>query len=354
MIDSIIEELLEKHTVDDGKLLLLLENDDAASDGRLHAAAREVTEGRFGREVYLRALIEWSNVCRNDCLYCGIRRSNTEVARYRMTEDEILQCCDRAWRLGLKTFVLQGGENPAAAAALASTVASIRASWPGAAITLSLGELPRETYALLRKSGADRYLLRHETADPQHYAQLHPAGMTLSGRLDCLRSLRLLGYQTGMGMMVGSPHQTSRHLLADLRLMERFRPEMIGIGPFIPQHDTPLGDQPAGSASLTLRLISILRLMHPDALIPATTALSTLMKEGRTAGLLAGANVIMPDFTPQDRRRDYALYEGKNAAWTETAANLLQLKTELEAIGRHVSSGRGDHINHQTAYTDNV
>ena len=343
MAVSTVNHLRERGTLDDEELRELLECGDASVTEALHRHAREVAEERFGRRVWLRALIEWSNACRNDCLYCGIRRSNRSIPRYTLSRQAILQCCEEAYGLGLRTFVLQGGENPPAAEALAETVAEIRTSWPDCAITLSLGELSRDTYALLRRSGADRYLLRHETADPVHYARLHPAGMTLENRLDCLRTLRGLGFQVGMGMMVGSPYQTVANLLADLRLLEAFRPEMIGIGPFIPQHDTPLGDCPAGSADRTLRLLSILRLMHPKALIPATTALSTLHSQGRMAGILAGANVIMPDFTPAAQRKAYALYEGKTAAWTETASNLEELRQELAAHGYTIARGRGDY-----------
>ena len=322
----LVEELRERRTLDEQGLRVLLESEDGALAAELHTAACQAAEARFGRQVWLRALIEWSNVCRNDCLYCGIRRSNPNLVRYSLTKDEILACCEQAYGLGLRTFVLQGGENPAAAERLAPVVAEMRVSWPQAAITLSLGELPHETYALLRRSGADRYLLRHETANPAHYARLHPASMTLANRLACLHALRALGFQTGTGMMVGSPYQTTDDLIADIRFLESFRPEMIGIGPFIPQHDTPLGAYPAGRADLTLRILSILRLMHPHALIPATTALSTLHPQGRTAGILAGANVIMPDFTPREQRAAYALYEGKTAAWTETAENLQELR----------------------------
>ena len=336
IMNRLVEELLEQRTLDDGKLFQLLESDDMALAADLHAAAREVSLDRFGREIWLRALIEWSNVCRNDCLYCGIRRSNAKIARYSLTKDEILQACDQAWQLGLRTFVLQGGENPPAADALASVVAEMRASWPDSAITLSLGELPYATYEKLRRSGANRYLLRHETADPDHYAHLHPAGMRLESRLACLRSLRMLGFQTGMGMMVGSPFQTTRHLIADIRLIESFHPEMIGMGPFIPHPETPLWSYPPGSTELTLRTLSILRLMLPSAWIPATTALLTLRPDGRTAGILAGANVIMPNFTPLSRRGDYALYEGKAAPAVEAAENLNQLKLELDKIGYHV------------------
>ena len=339
MNGACIDVLRTRRSLDDAGLRYLLCTDDRDTVRALHAAAREETDSRFGRVVWLRALIEWSNVCRNDCLYCGIRRSNRSVRRYTMRPDEILSCCERAWDAGLRTFVLQGGENPAAAEGLAPVVAGIRAAWPDAAITLSLGELPPETYALLRRNGADRFLLRHETADPAHYARLHPAGMTLEGRLACLRALRSLGYQVGMGMMVGSPFQTEDALLADLRLLASFRPEMVGIGPFIPQPDTPLGTFPPGSADRTLRLYSLVRLMLPDALIPSTTALSTLLPDGWRAGLAAGANVIMPDFTPAEYRGEYALYEGKAAS----GIALSVLIEKLAAAGYRIGAGRGDY-----------
>ena len=333
---DLVDELRERRTLGDGGLRELLETGDGSLVEELHRNAREVAVEQFGKTIWLRALIEWSNVCRNDCLYCGIRRSNLSLPRYSLTQDEILQCCDQAWRLGLRTFVLQGGENPIGAAVLAGTVAEMRAAWPDAAITLSIGELPFNTYLNLLHSGANRYLLRHETANPAHYARLHPASMTLQHRLACLRTLRRLGFQTGMGMMVGSPFQTTDDLIADIRLIESFRPQMIGLGPFIPQHDTPFHDFPAGSTDLTLRLYSILRLMLPQAWIPATTALATLRSDGRTAGILAGANVLMPNFTPVAHRDAYALYEGKVRPDIEAVETLNQLITELDTIGYHV------------------
>ena len=332
----LVEELRERKTLDNQGLKALLESDDLSLEEELFRNAREVAVGQFGHEIWMRALIEWSNICRNDCYYCGIRRSHLTLPRYSLTPEEILSCCDQAWRLGLRTFVLQGGETPSAAAALAPTVAEMRASWPDAAITLSLGELPFETYALLRRSGADRYLLRHETASPAHYARLHPASMKLENRLACLQELQRIGFRTGMGMMVGSPFQTTDDLIADIRLIQQFRPGMIGLGPFIPHPDTPLGQYPAGSAGQTLRLYAILRLMLPQAWIPSTTALSTLHPDGRKAGILAGANVVMPNFTPISRRGDYALYAGKNAPDVETADMLNQLIQEIESIGYHV------------------
>ena len=336
IVASRVIELRERRTLDDEGIRELLESDDESLAEELFRHAREVAVEQFGHTVWLRALIEWSNVCRNDCYYCGIRRSNRTLPRYTLTQDEILACCDLAWRLGLRTFVLQGGENPPAAEMLAETVAEIRASWPEAAISLSLGELPFETYALLRRNGANRYLLRHETANPAHYGRLHPAEMKLENRLACLRTIRELGYKTGTGMMVGSPFQTTDDLIADIRLIEAFRPEMIGLGPFIPQHDTPFRDFPAGSAAQTLRLYAILRLMLPQAWIPSTTALATLRPDGRTAGILAGANVVMPNFTPVSRRSAYALYEGKARPGAEAAETLNQLKQELDTIGYHV------------------
>ncbi len=340
-MDDLVEILGRERDLPDEGLRALLTDPDTTEP--LAVAARRVSRAVFGGRVWLRALIEWSNVCRNDCLYCGIRRSNARIRRYSLSREEILSCCERAWATGLRTFVLQGGENPAAALRLADTVAAIRSAWPEAAITLSLGELPRETLRLLREAGADRYLLRHETATPAHYASLHPAEMRLQTRLDCLQDLRDLGFQTGMGMMVGSPGQTTEHLIADIRLMQAFRPEMIGIGPFIPQRDTPFADRAPGSAETTLRLYSILRLIFPSANIPSTTALSTLLPGGRIAGLRAGANVIMPNFTPAPYREAYTLYDGKNAPRVESAGQIQNLLKDLSAAGFEVTSSRGDY-----------
>lgn len=287
----------------------LLETADEDRIGRLKADALATKRAVKGDEVLRRGLIEWSNVCRNDCLYCGIRRSR-DIGRYSLTPEQILSCCERIVADGVGTFVLQGGENPAGALGLVPVVREMRKRWPSQAITLSLGELPFETYRLLKEAGANRYLLRHETANPQHYEQLHPSPMRLESRLACLRELRRLGFEVGMGMMVGSPGQTTAHLLEDLRLLQDFGPEMIGIGPFIPQDGTPFAHFPAGSAETTLRLIAILRLMLPQANIPSTTALAVLCG-GKDAGLNAGANVVMPNYTPAVQKRQYDLYRGK-------------------------------------------
>ncbi len=293
----------------DKVLAELLESADENRIRQLKADALAVRKAAKGDEVLRRGLIEWSNVCRNDCLYCGIRRSR-DIGRYTLTPEEILACCERIVADGVGTFVLQGGENPAGALALVPLVREMRRRWPVQAITLSLGELPFETYRLLKEAGANRYLLRHETADAAHYASLHPAPMRLESRLACLRELRRLGFEVGMGMMVGSPGQTTAHLLEDLRLIREFGPEMIGIGPFIPQDGTPFAHFPAGSAETTLRLIAILRLMLPQANIPSTTALAVLCG-GKDAGLAAGANVVMPNYTPAAQKQQYDLYRGK-------------------------------------------
>lgn len=306
-----IETLLKTRDLPDSALKELLETGNTALAQSLKDCARKRCLDLKGPEVLIRALIEWSNVCRNDCLYCGIRRSRADVPRYSLSPDQILECCTKAWNDGVPTFVLQGGETPAAALGLVPVVRAIRERWPSAAITLSLGELPFETYAALKEAGANRYLLRHETANPQHYASLHPEGMRLETRLACIRELKRLGYETGMGMMVGSPGQTTEDLVWDLRLMQEIGPHMIGIGPFIPQDNTPFAKAPAGSAETTLRLIAIMRLMFPEANIPATTALATLLPGGKQIGIQAGANVIMNVYTPLQERKKYDLYKGK-------------------------------------------
>ena len=321
----------------DEGLAALLACLDTGVQEELHACAREVTQERFGKEVYLRGLVEWSNVCRNDCLYCGIRKSNLSLARYSLGADEVLRCADAVYGAGIRTVVIQGGENPAGALGLVPVVAEIRRRWPEMAITLSLGELPFGTYKALREAGADRYLLRHETATSAHYARLHPAGMSLEHRLACLDELRRLGFQVGMGMMAGSPYQSLEHLLADIRLIQRFGPEMIGIGPFVPQKDTPLGTFPAGDPELTLKLYSILRLMLPDSLIPSTTALATVLPDGCKKGILAGANVIMPNFTPAQVSGSYNLYNHKSRQELDT------IKKDLASIGYAASASRGDY-----------
>ncbi len=316
-----------------------------AESEALHAEARRVARSRFGTGVYVRALVEVTNVCRNDCLYCGIRRSNGGVGRYTLTPEEIVASCRRAYDAGLRTFVLQGGENPAfAERQVARVVEQLHRAMPEAAITLSLGEQSRDTYRRWRDAGATRYLLRHETACPRHYATLHPADMSFDHRMECLRTLRDLGYQVGTGMMVGTPGQTVDTLIRDLEFMADFRPEMIGIGPFLPHSATPLARCAPGELELTLRLVSILRLMHPSANIPSTTALATLHPEGRLRGVMAGANVVMPNVSPVGVRSRYNLYDSKAHTGAEAVEGLAQLAAQLDTIGYYINYDKGDYV----------
>lgn len=297
----------------------------------------------FGNQVYIRGLIEVSNYCRNDCYYCGIRRSNARCDRYRLTPKQITACCDEGYTLGFRTFVLQGGEGCFSAQELATIVRAIKLAHPDCAVTLSFGEYSADEYRQMREAGADRYLLRHETADCVHYAQLHPDDMSFERRMNCLRELRALGFQVGCGFMVGSPYQTARHLANDLKFVERFSPEMCGIGPFIPQQDTPFAACPAGTADLTVYLLSLLRLMLPSLLLPATTALGTVERDGRERGLLAGANVLMPNLSPASERKKYALYDHKLSSGDESAQAVAHLRDSVRQIGYEIVVNRGDH-----------
>lgn len=334
----------------------------------LSLQARELSQQRFGTGVFVRGLIEVSNVCKNDCFYCGIRRANKHAVRYRLSEEQILGACENGYRMGFRTFVLQGGEDPFFTDdLLVHLIHDIRTSFPEAAITLSLGERSVDSYRRLRNVGADRYLLRHETRNDAHYARLHPAEMSVTYRRECLRTLKSLGFQTGTGMMVGTPFQTARHLIEDIRYMQELNPEMIGIGPFVSASHTPfateqcaiLPDDVAWTDAVaefevpavpsiekrvdtTVLLVAILRILFPKANIPATTSLGTLNPEGRERAILAGANVVMPNLTPTDVRSRYALYDNKRCFGTESADALQQLDARLQTIGYHVEPGRGD------------
>ncbi len=336
-----VEQLRTQQNLSDGELRALIATD--RYDSELYRAADEVRRERYGDAVFLRGLIEFTNYCRNDCLYCGIRAGNRALSRYRLTPDEILDCCCEGYRLGYRTFVLQGGEDPAFGdEVMCAIVSAIRDAYPDCAITLSLGERSRESYERLYLSGANRYLLRHETASRAHYAMLHPASMSADNRRRCLYDLRDIGYQVGAGFMVGSPYQTVDHLVEDLRFLQELSPDMIGIGPFIPHGDTPLRDFPAGELTLTLRMLSILRLMFPYVLLPATTALGTIHPCGRELGLKAGANVVMPNLSPVSVRQKYALYDNKICTGEESAQCRSCLERRIEAAGYRLVADRGD------------
>ena len=306
--------------------------------------ARTVAQRVFGKTVYLRGIVEFTNYCKNNCLYCGIRRDNKNACRYRLSREEILTCCRDGYAGGFRTFVLQGGEDPYFNdERMCGIVSDIRAAFPDCAITLSLGERSCESYRLLRQAGADRYLLRHETADAAHYALLHPAEQTFQNRMDCLQMLRELGFQVGCGCMVGSPYQTPLHLAKDLIFMAQFRPQMIGLGPFIPHHDTPFRDEAAGTVRQSLMMLALCRLMLPEVLLPATTALGTLDPIGRERGILAGANVIMPNLSPVSVREKYLLYDNKLFSGDDPETSRRSIEQRVASIGYRVVLGRGDH-----------
>ncbi len=299
----------------------------------------------YGNHVFIRGLIEISNICQNDCYYCGIRASNTACDRYRLSNADILEAAAEGYALGFRTFVLQGGEDGHFTdERLVPLLSAIKEAHPDCALTLSLGERTRDSYAALRAAGADRYLLRHETATKAHYKKLHPPSLSFENRMRCLSDLRDLGYAVGAGFMVGSPYQSAADIARDLSFIETFRPDMCGIGPFIPHKDTPYASHPAGSVDLTCALLSVIRLIHPPVLLPATTALGSLLSDGRERGILAGANVVMPNLSPPSVRKKYALYDNKLSDGAEAAESLDELRRRMEAIGYEVVIDRGDAV----------
>ena len=342
----LIETLKTKHILNTDEWMTLLDGlmEDAEASAYLQKEAQKISQLHFGNKVYIRGLIEFTNFCRNDCYYCGIRKSNCNAVRYHLSKDAILSCCHAGYALGFRTFVLQGGEDMSYTDdAMAEIISAIRHMYPDCAITLSVGEREHDTYQKWFDAGANRFLLRHETADEEHYRKLHPMRMRHEHRLNCLRDLKSIGYQTGTGFMVGSPFQKTKHLAKDLAFIYELQPEMIGIGPFIPHIDTPYKDQPAGNLERTLHLISILRLMFPDALIPSTTALGTIHPDGRELGILAGANVVMPNLSPLDVRKKYLLYNDKICTGEEAAESIEQLKKKFARIGYEIVTDRGDY-----------
>lgn len=349
----LIDELAENQTLTDEQFLQLLagiKTADEETQVYLYQKADAVRQNYYGKDVYLRGLIEFSNYCKNDCYYCGIRRSNKCADRYRLDKDQILDCCEKGYELGFRTFVLQGGEDPYYTdERMCGIVSAIKAAHPDCAVTLSIGEKERASYQAYFDAGADRYLLRHETADFEHYSKLHPAELSAEHRQKCLYDLKEIGFQIGCGIMVGSPEQTDRHILEDLRFMEKLQPHMIGIGPFIPHKDTPFRDKEAGTLEDTLHLLAILRLMFPSCLLPATTALGTIHPLGREMGIKAGANVVMPNLSPTNVREKYLLYDGKICTGDEAAECRFCMQRRMEKIGYTVVESRGDHISMRQA-----
>lgn len=319
-------------------------NDPSAAE-RLAAEAVKIRKQHYGTKVYTRGLIEFTNYCKNNCYYCGIRHGNQNAKRYRLTKEEILDCCVSGYELGFRTFVLQGGEDPYYTdGRMADIVRSIKVRYPDCAVTLSLGERSYESYKRLREAGADRYLLRHETADEEHYGRLHPAEMSLKTRKECLYFLKELGYQVGAGFMVGSPGQRLSDLAEDLMFLKELKPQMVGIGPFIPHHDTKFASEPAGSVELTLYLLSVIRILLPKVLLPATTALGTMDPKGREKGLAAGANVVMPNLSPVKNRKQYDLYDNKICTGEEAAECRGCLARRVASVGYQLVNERGDAV----------
>ena len=341
MTDTLVETLKENRDLSDSGLKELIES--GAHDAALRQAADEVRRAHYGDAVYLRGLIEFTSYCKNNCYYCGLRAGNAAAERYRLSKAEILACCEEGYALGYRTFVLQGGEDPYYTDdMICEIVAEIRARYPDCAITLSIGEKPRESYERYFRAGANRYLLRHETADAAHYGRLHPDSMSAENRRRCLYDLKEIGYQVGSGFMVGAPYQTTQNLIADLRFLQELQPDMIGIGPYITHKDTPFRDRQSGSAALSLRMLSILRLMFPYALLPATTALGTIHPSGRELGLQAGGNVVMPNLSPVAVREKYAIYDNKICTGEESAQCRRCLERRVERAGYRIVTDRGD------------
>lgn len=345
---ELVEQLASDRRLDNASLKTLL--NECVADERVLQLLRDnavrTAREQFGLGIYIRGLVELSSFCRCDCLYCGLRRSNRTAERYRLTKEEVLECAKEGYRLGFRTIVLQGGEDGTHTDKwLTELVSAMRREYPDIAITLSLGERSEESYQRLYDAGANRYLLRHEAANEALYESLHPAGRGLQHRLDCLAALKRIGYQTGMGMMIGVKGQTIDHIVEDLQLIGHMQPEMVGIGPFLPHKATPLGTEPAGDLNLVLATIAIVRLMLPKALLPSTTALATLHPRGRLEGILSGANVVMPNLSPSNVRAKYAIYENKASWGKEAAEGLEALEKELETIGYHIDFARGDYNN---------
>lgn len=346
MVEQMIEQFLKNHKLSQEEYLVLLENwEDRKISGRLAHEAVKIRDYYYGRKIFTRGLIEFTNYCKNNCYYCGIRSANRNVDRYRLTEEEILECCRAGYELGHRTFVLQGGEDPwYTDEKVAAVIRRIKAEFPDCAVTLSIGEKSYDSYRLFRQAGADRYLLRHETADEDLYRLLHPAALSLKRRKQCLYDLKELGYQVGAGFMVGAPGQTLSHLAEDLVFLQELQPQMVGIGPFIPHHDTKYREERAGSVELTLFLLSVIRIMLPAVLLPATTALGTLDPEGREKGFQAGANVVMPNLSPMQNRRLYELYDNKIGTREEDGESMKSLAERAQRAGCCLVSERGDAV----------
>lgn len=344
-IKAIVDDISKRQDIGLQELQAILQSEDIDGIKYLRDKAAEKSKSIYGNKVFIRGLIEFTNYCKNDCYYCGIRHGNHNAQRYRQSDEQIFECCDTGYELGFRTFVLQGGEDPYYTDdKVCLIVNEIKTRHPDCAVTLSIGEKTKESYQKFFDAGADRYLLRHETADEGHYRKLHPVEMSLENRKQCLRDLKDIGYQVGCGFMVGSPGQTTETLYEDLRFIKDLQPHMTGIGPFISQKDTPFANEPSGTMEMTLRLLSIIRLIHPHVLLPATTALGTIHPQGREMGILSGANVVMPNLSPVDVRDKYKLYDNKICTGDEAAECRHCMSNRMKSIGYEVVVSRGDFV----------
>lgn len=345
-LQTLVDKLEAQNSLNREEWIQLIEGRTPKLAQYIFEKARKIRQAYYGTDVYIRGLIEFTNYCKNDCYYCGIRRSNSRAHRYRLSEEQILRCCHQGYTLGFRTFVLQGGEDGYFTdERMVGLVREIHKNYPDCAITLSIGERSYDSYLALFEAGADRYLLRHETWDEEHYRLLHPPALSAKHRQQCLWDLKKIGYQVGTGYMVGSPFQTAENLADDMLFLEKLNPQMVGIGPFIPHHDTPFKDQTAGTLELTLYMLGLIRLMLPKVLLPATTALGTIDEKGRELGILAGANVVMPNLSPENVRKDYLLYDNKICTGSEAAECRMDLENRMHAIGYQVVCHRGDSLN---------
>lgn len=340
---QLIDKLIQTKQLEKNEWIYILENADTCLPYIFENACR-IRDEIYGKQVFIRGLIEFTNHCKNDCYYCGIRCSNKNAMRYRLSREDVLSCCNTGYDLGFRTFVLQGGEDIYFSDdAMCQIISDIKSRYPDCAVTLSVGERERSTYQRFYDAGADRYLLRHETATESHYQKLHPSNLSLNNRMRCLYDLKEIGFQVGCGMMVGSPYQTMEHLAEDMMFLQNFQPHMVGIGPFISHKDTPFKNEANGSCETTILLLALTRILLPDALIPATTALGTLDVSGREKAILAGANVVMPNLSPSDAREKYLLYDGKYTAANDAIEFLNDLKQRMKQIGYEVVTARGDY-----------
>jgi len=344
MCKELIDKLKEKTILSYKEYLYLIKNKKICSE-YLFENSRMIRNQIYGHNIFIRGLIEFTNYCKNDCLYCGIRKSNKNADRYRLSKEDILSCADIGYKLGFRTFVLQGGEDGYYSdEILCEIVRNIKQNYPDCAITLSLGERSFESYKALKQAGTDRYLLRQETATKCHYEKLHPKEMNFENRINCLENLKSLGYQVGAGFMVGSPLQTEENLANELLFLKRLNPHMVGIGPFVPHKDTPFKNEKSGTVDLTLFMLGLIRLTLPNVLLPATTALGTIDPKGREKGINAGANVLMPNLSPVNVRKKYMLYDNKICTGDEAAACIECLKNRIKITGCEIVISRGDYI----------